>query len=76
MARPQRRRMRFLLENATLPPHLALLQRRAVAQLGSALEWGSRGRGFESRRPDHAPVKNLILSHLYRGDVPVLEGCW
>ena len=27
--------------------------RRAVAQLGSALEWGSRGRGFESRRPDH-----------------------
>ena len=25
---------------------------RAVAQLGSALEWGSRGRGFESRRPD------------------------
>ena len=32
---------------------LALLCRRAVAQLGSALEWGSRGRGFESRRPDH-----------------------
>jgi hypothetical protein len=31
---------------------LALLCRRAVAQLGSALEWGSRGRGFESRRPD------------------------
>lgn len=25
---------------------------RAVAQLGSALEWGSRGRGFESRQPD------------------------
>ena len=25
---------------------------RAVAQLGSALEWGSRGRGFKSRRPD------------------------
>src|SRR5205085_904678 len=25
---------------------------RAVAQLGSALEWGSRGRGFESRRPE------------------------
>ena len=25
---------------------------RAVVQLGSALEWGSRGRGFESRRPD------------------------
>ena len=27
---------------------------RAVAQLGSALEWGSRGRGFKSRRPDFA----------------------
>src|SRR5262249_23976199 len=25
---------------------------RAVAQLGSAFEWGSRGRGFKSRRPD------------------------
>src|SRR4051794_30600412 len=25
---------------------------RAVAQLGSALEWGSRGPGFESRRPE------------------------
>ncbi len=28
------------------------LGNRAVAQLGSALEWGSRGRGFESRRPE------------------------
>ena len=28
------------------------LQQRAVAQLGSALEWGSRGPGFKSRRPD------------------------
>jgi hypothetical protein len=25
---------------------------RDVAQLGSALLWGSRGRGFESRRSD------------------------
>jgi hypothetical protein len=25
---------------------------RGVAQLGSALLWGSRGRGFESRRSD------------------------
>ena len=30
-----------------------LRKNRAVAQLGSALEWGSRGRGFESRRPDN-----------------------
>ena len=26
--------------------------RRAVAQLGSASDWGSEGRGFKSRRPD------------------------
>src|SRR5260370_36488645 len=26
--------------------------RRDVAQLGRALDWGSRGRGFKSRRPD------------------------
>ena len=25
---------------------------RAVAQLGSALVWGTRGRGFKSRQPD------------------------
>ena len=25
---------------------------RDVAQLGRALDWGSRGRGFKSRRPD------------------------
>ena len=27
---------------------------RAVAQFGSALAWGARGRKFESCRPDHA----------------------
>jgi hypothetical protein len=26
--------------------------KRAVAQLGSALVWGTRGRGFKSRQPD------------------------
>ena len=67
------RRMLFLLENPVLAPHLALLRRRAVAQLGSALEWGSRGRGFESRRPDHVSVNVLNVSRLYRGNAPVLE---
>jgi hypothetical protein len=57
--------MLFLLENAPSPPHLALLPRRAVAQLGSALEWGSRGRGFESRRPDQFSGKMLNMSRLY-----------
>src|SRR6266487_4457148 len=32
---------------------------RAVAQLGSALEWGSRGRGFKSRRPELTHVLRL-----------------
>jgi hypothetical protein len=27
-------------------------EQRAVAQLGSALDWGSRGREFKSRQPD------------------------
>jgi hypothetical protein len=30
--------------------------KRDVAQPGSALAWGARGRGFESRRPDHHPA--------------------
>ena len=33
---------------------LANATRRAVAQLGRALRSGRRGRGFESRQPDHA----------------------
>jgi hypothetical protein len=36
---------------------VALGPPRAVAQLGSALEWGSRGPGFKSRRPDQAQPK-------------------
>ena len=30
-----------------------LFRQRAVAQSGSVLAWGARGRGFESRQPDH-----------------------
>jgi hypothetical protein len=44
---------------------LRLFGDRAVAQLGSALEWGSRGRGFESRRPDIAR-RNLLASNKIR----------
>ena len=32
---------------------LYLQRLRGVAQSGSALAWGVRGRGFESRRPDN-----------------------
>ena len=34
---------------------------RAVAQSGSALDWGSRGRGFKSRRPDHNYLILLVF---------------
>ena len=46
----------FHSRNPKRLPHIQkwqqYLPQRAVAQLGSALEWGSRGRGFKSRRPD------------------------
>jgi hypothetical protein len=48
----------------TLASFAFLEKDRAVAQLGSALEWGSRGRGFESRRPDIYSPKSLGLSDL------------
>jgi hypothetical protein len=38
--------------------------RRDVAQLGSALDWGSRGRGFKSRRPDQ------VVGHIPSMDMP------
>jgi hypothetical protein len=37
---------------------------RDVAQLGSALDWGSRGRRFESGRPDHQNRKSEAVSPL------------
>ena len=37
---------------------------RDVAQLGRALDWGSRGRGFKSRRPDQGSPTELPV--LYR----------
>ena len=33
--------------------------RLGMAQFGSALEWGSRGRKFESSYPDHKKASNL-----------------
>ena len=34
---------------------------RGVAQPGSALDWGSRGRWFESSRPDHYSEREMAL---------------
>jgi hypothetical protein len=33
---------------------------RDVAQLGRALDWGARGRGFKSRRPDEDRFHRLL----------------
>ena len=39
---------------ADRPPRMRTMSaERDVAQSGSALVWGTRGRGFKSRRPDH-----------------------
>ena len=42
---------------------------RAVAQLGSALDWGSRGRRFKSCQPDpfcHLPkAKNTLIKRVF-----------
>ncbi len=46
---------------------------RGVAQPGSALDWGSRGRWFESSRPDHIPEREMALGH-QSGGLAVL-GC-
>src|SRR6266436_7394935 len=36
---------------------------RAVVQLGRTLEWGSRGRGFESRRPEKFLATDYTAEH-------------
>ena len=36
-----------------------------MAQFGSALDWGSRGRGFKSRQPDDKNRENLFLAVFY-----------
>ena len=43
----------MLKNNVLLNCYIALNHCRGVAQLASALDLGSRGRGFESLHPDH-----------------------
>ncbi len=38
---------------------------RVVAQLGSAFDWGSKGRGFKSRQPDYQQKRRLDLRFLF-----------
>ncbi len=46
---------------------------RAVAQLGRALEWGSRGREFKSLRPDFFFFENLFT---FRSDIETHPICY
>src|SRR3954454_13272130 len=48
----------------TQPDRLRAL--RAVAQFGSALDWGSRGRRFKSCQPDVAGSPTAFLPRLHR----------
>ncbi len=34
-----------------------------MAQFGSALEWGSRGRGFKSRQPECIPIMKILITN-------------
>ena len=55
VTRRARRRRRSVVRICTLLGRLhsdSVSRHRDVAQPGSALDWGSRGRGFESRHPD------------------------
>ena len=48
--------------------------RRGVAQFGSALAWGARGRGFKSRRSDQirglitleSECAHFVIEYLYK----------
>lgn len=50
---------------------------RGVAQLGSALAWGARGRRFKSFRPDQLnPVLSVLKSKFEIILVPILVPVW
>ena len=49
------------------------IRRRAVAQLGSALDWGSRGRRFKSGQPD--PTNPLGTGGLSCSPVEAIPPC-
>lgn len=51
------------LQNAAIIAMMVKVQYRGVAQLGSALLWGSRGRGFESRRSDFRKTESQVGMH-------------
>src|SRR5664279_109022 len=55
---------RLVLAGSMAPVHWCPVSARGVAQLGSALALGARGRGFESRHPDRVgPYPRPSTSH-------------
>jgi putative endonuclease len=45
-------------------------EQRAVVQLGRTLEWGSRGRGFESRQPDGNCKRDVFYVYALKSQNP------
>ena len=56
-----------MLDSSQYRPNHGYLLSRAVAQSGSALAWGARGRKFESCRPDHFKTPQSLLNKGSRG---------
>ena len=51
-------------------------EERAVAQLGSALDWGSRGRRFKSCQPDRLTRANALVIGFRARYCPDRVGIW
>jgi DNA-binding transcriptional MerR regulator len=51
------RARRFVIDAFAAAPEIIFTIHRGVAQLGSALDWGSSGRRFKSSRPDQFNIQ-------------------
>ena len=51
--------------NVIAKKRIITLRHRDVAQLGSALPWGGRGRQFKSDRSDHLIIIGNIVTYFY-----------
>ncbi len=70
------------MQNAAIIAMMVKVKYRGVAQLGSALLWGSRGRGFESRRSDLQETRSLsgflvvLLGFASLALLGISPSCW
>ena len=61
-SRPVGPHFTFYIMHFTFLCLIFMLPKRDVAQSGSVLAWGARGRGFESRLPDHCESATYVKS--------------